>query len=200
MAKNKKMPKWVGIIIVNAVAIVLIISSVMLGVAGFVISKLTYTEKYVATAIISVDVDGDEADAFEIKKDFAKALCDAKTNEDVLEHMRCTTGYATFDGTIDAQVIRDTTLIKIEVTSLYEHVSYEFIQAILSNYTDVYPMISEEDVSIVEAPDGAKLKSDNTKIIYGVVIPGILIALIILVSIIFNVIEIMSITKQKTKR
>ena len=54
MTKNKRLsPVWY-FVIVNNVAVVLIILSIVLGVAGFVIAKATYQEKYEATALLFV--------------------------------------------------------------------------------------------------------------------------------------------------
>lgn len=196
MTKNKKIQPWVVIVIGNIVAVTLAIIILIAGIAGFAIARITYVPVYTATAIVNVTVKDDIEASYEAVERVAEEL----TSTSELDFLSKYWGVAEFSGTIDAEVIPDTTLIEVTVKGD----DPEEVDGVLHYVTQMRPnwfygfttSFHNVDITIAEEPSGAQLEPEHNTIL-SVVIPGTLLIIVMSACLIFNVVAIVSI-KRKT--
>lgn len=208
MARNKKMPKWVGLIIVNVVSMIVIASLLLLGVAGFVLVRVTYTEEYIATAVVSVTrIDGHAPLSNELET-IAEELESYKEELDAFRVMM----YYNFGGdydfdegdstsVIEAEPIDGTSLIKITVSGSNQDEVEAIIEFVSEGGSLVVAQGIDADsfeLTLVEEPS-TQLGPDNSVFIVTVItVTAIVISVI--VSIIFNAVFISALVKDKKKK
>lgn len=179
-----------------------VIFAVTFAVAGFGIAKITYTEVYSSGIIFNVsnkdrDIAG-SAGAYTSASDAQASTTLAnnfktliQTGNDfitmVQDIVKSTTGqeYSKefLRRLIDVQVVTDTTLIKVNVNSNDEELTYAVASAIQS----IYPEIAKEafptaEISVVDNATKAALDSDSTTLVYTALgfFLGVVIAILII--------------------
>lgn len=201
MAKGKK-TKRLGIIIVNIVAVVLIIATIISGAIGMVLAKVLYEEEYVASAIVNVTKH--DGSPYEHELEMLAESIEAKKNE--LESFSGIISYLAgvseikFSVNIEAEVIPDSTLIRISVTSPNKDEAEAFLNALIQ--MGPYELTqSDYDLFTLTVVDETKvtLKSDSSLAIV-MTVTIVVIAIIVVVNMIINMVLIIVLVKNKKKK
>lgn len=209
MTKNKRLsPVWY-FVIVNNVAVVLIILSIVLGVAGFVIAKATYQEKYEATALLFVcKKDDTSPDAYSQTRAtseqdialavvFVEALEGPQLDALVADEMLVRTGYRYCDAKMNVEIVSDTSLVSIEIVGTDRYDVEAYMESVLEVYPDLcQDFLKVADIVIIETPTGVMLQSDNTT---GIILIATVTAIIveIIASLTANIVGILCIKKTR---
>ena len=209
MTKSKRLsPVWYFVIVNNA-AVVLIILSMVLGVAGLVIAKVTYQEKYKNTALLFVcEKDDTSPDAYSqtratteqdiaLAEVFVEALEGPQLDDLMADEMLVRTGYRYCDAKMNVEIVSDTSLVSIEIVGTDKYVVEDYMDSVLAAYPALcQDFLKAADIAIIETPTGAMLQSDNTE---GIILIATVTAIIveIIASLTANIVGILCIKKTR---
>lgn len=212
MAKSKNASKAKEIVrelIINGIIVALI---VIIGFAGVMfVSYKMYIPEYTATALINVanmdEVIAGACDAYITSSDTQSSAVVANNvkiyltrsqtlKEGVLSHL----GWESFEGTVSAVVVPDSTFVEVTVTSSDAEKVYDYMVALLhvadDEFEDVFPSM---DISVVESPTMPDFPSNNIFDLKSPLFIGyfVCIGLLFIASIAINIFRIVGIIKRK---
>ena len=209
MKKTKKIsPLWY-FVIVNNVAAVLIILSIVSGVAGLVIAKVTYQEKYKNTALLFVcEKDDTSPGAYSqtrvtseqdiaLAEEFVEILDNPEFDDLIADEMLVRTGYEHRDVKMNVEIVSDTSLVSIEIIGTDRYDVEAYMESVLEVYPDLcQDFIVSADIKLLDAPTGAMLQSDNS-IVTVMIITAAAIIVEIIASLTANIVGILCIKKTR---
>lgn len=178
---------------------------VVFAVSGFGLAKATYTEQYSSNLIFNVsnkDRDIAGAAATYVTASDAQASATIATNfKTLLERgndfitavqktVKSTTGIEyskeKLRGMIDVELVADSTLINVNVTSTDSELAYAVSTAIQSVYADIVTdAFPTANISVADSATKAELAADSSTLLYtaaGIIIGGALAVIIILIT------------------